>query len=312
MQVRVLRGALLILLPMHREPHPTLGSGAGVGAVMLAATAFSWGFVFVKATDLPSPTIAFWRLLIGALALLVVSVVLRIPRPPSYGAIIGAGLCFGVHQLLYVAATQKTSIAIVTLMGAAQPLLVSLVSRRLVHERVPLALFGWSVVALSGVAIVVWANLGDPSRSLYGDVLSAINLLTFTAFFLFAKRARIEGVHTLTLTTWMLLIAMLVVAPALLLVAPISPRTAHHWLLIAGLALLPGNGHLLINWAHRRVSAALSSLALAGVPLLAVIWAHLIFDEPLGARHVAGMLLVAAAVEGGRRAELAAARARRA
>jgi drug/metabolite transporter (DMT)-like permease len=288
---------------MTTEPPPKLASGAGVGAVVLAAAAFSWGFVFVKAAGLPTATIAFWRLLIGAAALVVASLVLRAPRPPLYGAVIGAGLCFGVHQLLYTAATQLTSIAVVTLMGAIQPLLVSLVSRRLIGERVPPALLAWSIVAITGVAIVVWANLGDPSRSLLGDVLSVINLLAFTAFFLFAKRARTEGVHTLTLTTWMLLIALVVVAPALLFAGPRAPVTGHQWLLLAALALLPGNGHLLVNWAHRHVSAALASIILAGVPLLAGIWAHLIFGEPYGLRHLAGMLLVAAAVEGGRRAE---------
>lgn len=74
--------------------------------------------------------------------------------------------------------------------------------------------------------------------------------------------------------------------------------------MIAGLALLPGNAHLLVNWALRRVSAALASLTLLTVPLLASIWAHVVFGEPYGLRHVIGMLLVAAAVEAGRRAEL--------
>jgi drug/metabolite transporter (DMT)-like permease len=288
---------------MPTEPPQKLGSGAGIGAIVLAAAAFSWGFVFVKAAGLPMPAIAFWRLLIGALALLIASIVLRAPRPRLYGAVIGAGLCFGVHQLLYTAATLMTSIAIVTLMGAIQPLLIALVSRRLVGERVPARLLVWALVSIAGVAIVVWANLGDPSRSALGDLLAVINVFAFAAFFLFAKRARTEGVHTLTLTTWMLLIALVVVAPALLFAEPRAPVTGRQWLLIAALALLPGNGHLLVNWAHRRVSAALASIILAGVPLLAGIWAHLIFGEPYGIRHLAGMLLVAAAVEGGRRAE---------
>jgi drug/metabolite transporter (DMT)-like permease len=299
LQVRVLPGAP----KMPTEPTPKLASGAGVGAILLAAAAFSWGFVFVKAAGLPAATIAFWRLVIGAAALVVASLVLRAPRPQTYGAVIGAGLCFGVHQLLYTAATQLTSIAIVTLMGAIQPLLVALVSRRLLGERVPPLLLVWSLAAIAGIAIVVWANLGDPSRSALGDLLAVINLLAFTAFFLFVKRARTEGVHTLTLTTWMLAIALLIVAPALLFAEPRVPITGHQWLLIAALALLPGNGHLLVNWALRRVSAALASLTLAGVPLLAAIWAHLVFGEPYGIEHVAGMLLVAAAVEGGRRAE---------
>jgi drug/metabolite transporter (DMT)-like permease len=159
------------------------------------------------------------------------------------------------------------------------------------------------VVAISGVGVVVLANVGDKSRSAFGDVLSILNLFAITAGLLFTKRARNDGVHTLTLTTGMLLGALLVVGPALLFTAPRLPESSQHWLLIAVLALLPGNGHLLVNWALQRVSATLASLTLAAVPLLASIWAHLVFAEPYGWRHVAGMLLVAAAVEGGRRAE---------
>jgi drug/metabolite transporter (DMT)-like permease len=284
--------------------HPK-GGGAGIAALGISAVAFSWGFVFVKVLPLAGATIAFWRLVIGGGATLAAAIVLRAPRPKSWGAVIAAGLCFGVHQLLYIAATQRTSIAIVTLAGALQPLVVALSARRLVGERVAPALYLWSLVAFAGLAVVVVANLDHPSRSLSGDLLSLANLFSFTAFFLFSKRARSEGVSTLTLTTGMLLGALVVVAPALAFVASPLPHDAAEWLLIAALALLPGNGHLLVNWAHRRVSATLASLVLLAVPLLAAIWARLWFDEPYGLRHFVGMLLVLAAVEGGRRSELA-------
>lgn len=222
MQVRILRGAL------SPSPPSQSSSGAGVTALVTASAAFSFGFVFVKALPLPSPTIAFWRLVIGAGALVIAAIVLRAPRPPNLAPVLGAGLCFGVHQLLYVAATLETSIAIVTLMGALQPLLVALVSRRLLGERVPTLLVISALVAIAGVCVVVWANLDDPSRTLRGDLYSLANVVTVTAYFLFVKRARNEGTHTLTLTTTMLSISLLVVAPALLFVDPRTPESSFH------------------------------------------------------------------------------------
>jgi drug/metabolite transporter (DMT)-like permease len=74
-------------------------------------------------------------------------------------------------------------------------------------------------------------------------------------------------------------------------------------LLLCVLALGSGNGHLLVNWAHDRVSATVASLILLIVPLLASLWAHLVHDEPFGLRHVLGIVLVMAAIEGGRRAQ---------
>lgn len=283
-------------------PAPT-ERGAGLAAVVVAATAFSWGFIIMKSVALPPPVLGLYRLAIGAAVLSTAALLLRTRWPRTPGWALAAGVAFGANQLFVIAATQQTSVAIVTLIGATQPLLVTLASRRTVGERVPAALFGWSLAAVAGVLIVVDANLGDPSQSAIGDVFAVAAVLTFTGYFLLAKRARIAGAPTLTMTASMLWAALAVVVPAALVAGPRAP-TGRDGLLIALLALGPGNGHLLLNWAHRKVSAALASLVLAGLPLLSALWAHLILGEPYTWRHVVGMLLVVAAIEGGRRAEV--------
>ena len=279
-------------------------SVAGLGATLLASTMFSWGFVIVKYLPLEPATLASYRLAIGASVYLLVARLMKVPRPVGWGNVLGAGLFFGLHQLLYISATQATSIAIVTLIGALQPLIVALVSHRTVGERPPPSLPLFALLAASGVALVVWANADDPSRSLLGDALAVVNVAAYTGYFLMSKRARAEGTHTLTLTTAAMGGALLVVAPALVFSTQRVPGEGLEWGLVALLALGPGSGHLLVNWAHRRASAALTSLVLTAVPLLASVWAHLVFDEPYGWPHMVGIALVALAVEGGRRAEL--------
>jgi drug/metabolite transporter (DMT)-like permease len=288
------------------DEHP----GSGLAAVVLATTAFSAGFVIVKAIPLEAGALSAWRLGIGGTVLAVAALLLRSPWPASWTMPVAAGAAFGVHQLLFVLATKQTSIAIVTLVGALQPLLVAMVSRRTLGERVGRAVLACAVLAVSGVAIVVGANLDDPSRTLEGDLFAGANLVAFTAYFLCAKRARDTGAPTLTLTATSMLVAFAVVLPYALLRGESFAATGAHGAMIVGLALIPGNGHLLLNWAHPRISAALSSLALAAVPLLASIWAALAFGEPYGPLHVVGMLLVAAAIDLGRRADRRARRLR--
>jgi drug/metabolite transporter (DMT)-like permease len=265
--------------------------------------AFSWGFVLVKALALPPATIAGWRLLIGAAALSIAMLVARRASSGPLMPVLGAGLSFGLHQLAFISATHTTSIAVVTLIGALQPLLVALVSRRATGVRVRTALFLWSVVATAGVGLVVFAQPHEQSRSLLGDALAVVNLLLYSAFYLFSKRAREAGWSTLPLTRNTFAISLLVVAPVWLLTPALLPPGGREWGMLFALALLPGNGHLLVNWALPRVSAALGSLVLTAVPLLASLWAHLIFREPYGPRHLIGMALVAAAIEGARRSE---------
>jgi len=282
---------------------PVVGDRGGVGAVVAALLVFSWGFPLVKLLPLPAATLTTWRLVIGAAVLLAVAAVRRTAWPRHAVPVVVTGLAFGVHQLLFAAATQRTTIATVTLASALQPMLVAMVSRRTVGEAVPRALIGWSVCAVAGIAIVVQATLGDGARSLTGDLLAVANLFAYTGYFLASKWGREDGAPTLTFTACVFVVALAVTTPVMLLGGQAAPTSGAQWAVIALLALGPGNGHLLVNWAHPRVSAALSSLVLAALPLLSSVWAALLFDEPYTLRHVAGMLLVLAAVEGGRRAE---------
>lgn len=269
-----------------------------------AAGAFSWGFIIAKAVGLAPATIAFWRLIVGFVALGSVALLTRIEWPRSWTMPVLAGIAFGLHQLVYISATQRTSVAVVPLIGALQPVLITLVSRRLVGERVPRRFLGWALLAVVGVGVVLAANLDMATRSLSGDLLAGLNLFLVAGYFLFAKRARLDGAASLTLTASIYASALLVITPALLLSnASRLPSAPIQWALVALLALGPGNGHVLVNWAHSKISAALASIVLTLVPLLASLWAFLVLDEGLTWRHGLGMLLVAIAVEGARRAE---------
>lgn len=280
-------------------------SGAGLAAVISAVTAFSWGFILVKSIALPLAAIAFWRVLFGAVILSAAALALRVPWTPRWRLVLGAGIAFGAHQLIFIGAVKLTSIAIVTTLGATMPFWVMLLSQRTLGERVQPALFLCALLAVSGIAMVVYASAGEASRHWKGDLLAAVNVAAFTAYFLFMKRARESGAHTLSATAGSQLAALLVVTPALLLwTGPELPGQRDLGLL-AILVLGPANGHLLLNWAHPRVSAALGSLVLSSVPVLSSVWAFLVLDEAFTWQHALGMALVIAAIEAGRRVESA-------
>lgn len=276
--------------------------GAGITAVILALTGFSFGFILAKSIALPAPVIAMWRLALGGTSLAILAVVWRVPWPRAYRELFIAGISFGIHQILYISAVQSTSIAIVALIGATQPLLVAAVSRRLVNEPVPRGLLLGSLLAIAGVAVVVVANYDSASRSLHGDLLAVVNLIVVTVYLLAAKRARLLGAPTLTLTASVFGLALVVVTP-LGLYLGFSAPVSGDWKFLLLLALASGNCHLLLNWAHSRVPVALTALILAALPILSSVWANLFLGEPFGWRHAVGMVLVVGAIELGRRAE---------
>ncbi len=279
---------------------------AGSIAVGFATLLFSWGFIFAKVIGLPAPIIASFRLVIAGGVLSLVAFAFRMRWAQLRGPVLLAGLAFGVHQLLYISAVQRTSVAVVALAGATMPLLVALVSRRTVGEAVPRGLIACAVLAIAGIAIVLHANLDSASRSLFGDLLALANVLAATVYFLAAKRARLADAPTVTLTATIFWVALIVTLPAMLFTEFDAPDVGQ-WIWVTILALGPGNGHLLVNWAHRRISAALAALILSLLPALAALWAYLFLHEAFTWWHGLGLVLVMISVEIGRRVDQQAA-----
>ncbi|MGH9293593.1 MAG: DMT family transporter, partial [Acidimicrobiales bacterium] len=84
---------------------------------------------------------------------------------------------------------------------------------------------------------------------------------------------------------------------------------AGDWVWISLLAVIPGSGHLLMNWAHRIVDVSVSSVIGAGNPVFAVTAAWLVLHQSLRPIEIAGVVLALAgicAVAGRRRVPPAA------
>jgi drug/metabolite transporter (DMT)-like permease len=68
------------------------------------------------------------------------------------------------------------------------------------------------------------------------------------------------------------------------------------WLWIGLLALIPGTGHLAMNWAHRSVDVSVSSVVGASNPVFAAAAAWLVLHQALDFTQVAGGLVGIAAI----------------
>ena len=267
---------------------------------MLVAVSI-WGgmAVVIRLVDeVDGLVLGFHRLWIGALATLGVCYASgrRLSRRSLRVALPG-GLAFGADIVLFFSALKHTTVANATVVGALQPLLVFLVANRMFGEQVTRQLVRCSVVAIAGVAVVVYGSAGVPVWSIGGDLLAAAALFAWTAYFVASKRAG-DVLPPLEYLTAMLVIATTAVAPvALLLGGQLDPGGAGEWAWIALLAIGSGGvGHLLLNWAHGHVELAVMSLLTLAVPVVAVVSAALFLDEPLGWIQALGMVIVLAAL----------------
>jgi drug/metabolite transporter (DMT)-like permease len=281
-------------VPDH-DPRPV----AGTVAVLVAVSIWGGMAVVVRWVDeIDGLALGFHRLWIGAAGTLAVFYALG--RRLSWRTLrlsVPGGLAFGADIVLFFSALKHTTVANATVVGALQPILVFFIADRMFGEAVTRRLVVWSVIAIGGVAVVVYGSSGVPVWSIGGDLLAIAALVSWTAYFVASKRVRTE-LHPFDYLTALLLIATVAVAPVALLSGQrLDPGGAEAWMWIAVLALGSGGvGHLLINWAHGHVELAVMSLLTLAVPVVAVLSAAVFLDEPVTWEQAIGMAIVLVAL----------------
>jgi drug/metabolite transporter (DMT)-like permease len=258
-------------------------SRRATGLALLSATTVVWGVVplVLKQVDMPTLAFASYRLWLGVVLYAVIFAVTR--RRPSWAALRATalgGVFFAGDIALTFTAFRLTSVANATIIGALAPVFITLGASRWFGERLgrrDAIVIGTSFV---GVALVALGSHGSPSWSPAGDLAAGLSVLTWTAYWLFSKRAR-QTVDAIDYMASVMLVSAVVVT-VLALVSRTSLRApdASDWTWIVFIALVPGlMGHLSVAWSHRFVEAWLGSLLLQLQPVIGTAAAWLVLGE---------------------------------
>jgi drug/metabolite transporter (DMT)-like permease len=272
----------------------------GIASVWLATFAWAWGYVLVKWSTLGGLHFAMFRLwagvLISGIALVVAGrrLTWEVFRISAVGGIILAadiGLGF--------TAVNHTTVADVAVIGALAPVVIAIVSARRLRERITSR--DWMLIAVSfvGVIVVVIASSGLPTWSRFGDLLAALAIFTWTAYWFFSRSVR-DRVDPITYLACVTLTAAIVTTPAALVVdgVPAWP-SSRDWLAIWTVALVSGFiGHTLVIWSHRHVESWRSALITQCVPVMAVALAWVVLGERVTVLVAVGGGVVVAATAG--------------
>ena len=241
--------------------------------------------------------VAFYRLWIGALVLTAISVAFG--QPLSWKTVHSTwlgGVFLAGDMMMFFSAVRLTSIVDVTVIGGLQPALVLVFARRMFNERLARWDLFWIAVAMAGVFITVIGPGPAAPHRLLGDLLAVGTLLSFSAYWLASKRAR-ESTPAMEYTAGVMIVAAIVTSLVVVVAGHDLLRVhATDWVWIALIALVPGTGHFLMNWAHRFVDASVSSAISCLSPFVASVAAIPILGQSLSALQVAGGIIGLAAV----------------
>ena len=140
------------------------------------------------------------------------------------------------------------------------------------HQRVPLDARSRSLAAAS-----------TSGASLGGDLMAAANVVVWVAYFIMAKRRRVDGVDGWSFLAAVFCWAAVAVVPFGLVVSnDLGAMTGKDWVFVLCMALGPGVvGHGLMTWSQSHLDVTLASiLGLLG-PVISTALAWAVFGESL-------------------------------
>jgi drug/metabolite transporter (DMT)-like permease len=272
--------------------YPARERAFGLLAVVIAA--ISWGFtgIFVNKAASEPLVLTFYRMWMAAGLIFAVSVLAR--RRLTWTAIriaapAGFFLCADITLTFY--AFRLTSVAIASIIGALTPVLVLLLSRRVLGESAAWQDALLIAFATLGVAVVVIGPAKSGGNHLTGDMCAALGTLAFVGYWLSAKRVR-TNVDGLQYTSAIWLVAAVAITPVTF-ISGVTLRLAapSDWIWITLLVLVPGGGHVLVIWAHKVVKGTVSAMISQGNILVAAIAASVFLDQQMTWSEVGGGLL---------------------
>lgn len=271
---------------------------------MLGAVATAANPVFVRLSDL-SPTASAFHRMAWALPLMWLWVVLErarsvappaAPRRGDWWKLVLCGLFFAADLTSLHWSIELTVAANSILFLNAQPIYVVLGAWLLFGERTTRGFLIGVGVALVGMTMLVWQNLG--TGRLLGDGLGMIAGVCYAGYILTASRLR-SRYSSAVINAWTCLVATpMLLATALLTGQNVIPASTEGWLLMIGLGVIcQACGQGLIVWGLAHLQANFSSVALLIAPVAAALFAWVVLGEALSGLQMFAILVVLTGIQ---------------
>jgi drug/metabolite transporter (DMT)-like permease len=290
-------------------------SRAAFLCLLAGGCAIAFAPIFVRLADTGPVASAFWRCALAAPVLWAwvlwkaktrcqgrfssdgASSSKTVPDTVFWSLVI-AGLFFAGDLGVWHFSILYTSVANSTVLANLAPIFVTLTGWLLWRRKVTRTFLAGMVLAIVGMFVLVGPNFAAGGKPLLGDALGALTAVFYAGYFLAIKIARDAGTSTARLMAWSTTITAIALLPiALAMPQPFWPSSAAGWWVLLGLALVTqvlGQG--LIAYAFAHLPASLSSVSLLIQPVMATLFAWLLFGEAIGAAQLIGGAIVLAGI----------------
>lgn len=252
------------------------------------------GVIAKGITELGALAVVFWRMWIYAVIVLLFLKLRGTPlRKDSLRVSWRGGISLGADIMLFFSAVRLTTVANATVIGSCQPLIMLLIAGRLFGERPKRHHWFLALVAICGVAIVMFGSTGVQGWSPKGDLLAVAVVAAWTGYFVFSKLSS-RQIESSQYTGATALICALFATPFALASGQVfTMPSSNAWVWLVVLSIGPGfTSHMLMNWSLSRIPAWLGSTLTLAIPVTATVMAWIFLGEEVAALQFVGMAVV--------------------
>ncbi len=269
--------------------------------LVFATIAASWAAPLIRLCHSDPLVIAAYRMIFASLILLPVYLSQRervvLPRGRERWLVALAGAFLAGHFTVWITALTLTSVSSATVLVTIQPLFLTVLAHVILKERVDRWGYLAIVLALTGAALISWGDFRLSEGHLVGDLLALSGAL-LAAFYLLIGRTLVGKLGTINYTLPLYATSALLLTAAMFIFGKTHlPGQTHDYLWFILLAVVPTLlGHSLFNYSLKRFKAHLVGIVILGEPIMASVWALMLFGESPTLMTVLGAALIFAAI----------------
>lgn len=261
--------------------------------VILSICFLATGGILVKLSNLPPINTGLYRVLFSIPMLLpFVWKELLIINKKDLKIMFLAGMFLAGDLSLWNISFSFTSVANANLLANFTPFIVIPVSYFVFKERLPKHFYSGAVLTIIGVITLMIGKIEPSINNFFGDLLALLTSIFYASFLLTVYKLR-DRISSLVI----MFISAFGTAFVLLIVICFTegvqvPTTIQDLLPLLGLALMSQiMGQGLLAYCLGKVNATLSSLICLMQPIVASIYAYVLFGEVLSLLEISGMII---------------------
>nr|WP_174506496.1 DMT family transporter [Acinetobacter sp. Marseille-Q1620] len=263
-----------------------------VSGIVLLCLIWGYLWVIIKLSLQTFPPFLFssLRLLFGALALLLLQLLLQksiLPGKGEWGKLTIASLllCIG----FYGGSTfgmQYVGSGISAVLVYTMPIIIGVLAHYFLNEKLTSKKVIGLLLGCSGLLCILWPELHNfhLNRTLFGEMLLVAAAFSWAGSTVYIKKY-LASYDKIKLTLWQMLIGGFMLFIIALLTEPVTglawDTPANIVYVLYSSVLGTGVAFAVWNWVISKIDASIASISIMIVPLLGLLFGHLQLDEPL-------------------------------